>query len=103
MGNQNNGMSIETINNMTREELIFETNVGTLISYANYETFNYRKAIFLILKDDELTEEVCKTMDIDVDTLETMMYADVTEASRQIALAIGRRIETTMDEEIVLW
>ena len=103
MGNQNNGMSIETINNMTREELIFETKIGSLISWANYETFNYRKAIFLILKDDALTEEVCNEWDVDIEWLEGFMYADVSENTRQLAKAIGRRIEETMDEGIVLW
>ena len=103
MGNQNNTMTIETINNMTREELIFETKVGSLISWANYETFNYRKAIFLILKDDVLTEEVCNEWDVEVEWLETFMYADVSENTRQLAKAIGRRIEETMEEGIVLY
>jgi len=99
MKNQmNNPYTLEAINNATREELIFNTVVGSLISFNNYRTFNFRKAIFQILQNDELTQEVYETMDLDIDMLETLMCAQISPATEEITKAIGDRLEATMPQ-----
>ena len=96
-------MTINEINNMSRAELITETKVGSIIAYNNFQSFNYRTAIFNILKDQELTNEVCAEFGWDVEILETMMHARVSPGTEAIAKAIGDRLESTMDEDVVLW
>lgn len=93
MKNQN--ITLETIPTMTREELIFGTTVGSLIAFNNFESFYYRKAIFNILKDAELTAEVCNTLGLTVDLLETLMTARHHE---DLSVAIGDRLEATMPQ-----
>jgi hypothetical protein len=93
MKNSNiNPLTIEEVNAMSREQLIFDTTVGSLIAFNNYESFYYRKAIFNILKDAELTAEVCNTLGLTVDLLETLMTARVNE---EVSVAIGDRLMAT--------
>jgi len=84
---------------MSREELILKTKVGSLIAFANFKTFNYRKAIFLILKDEELTTEVCKTFKWDRDLLETLMYSQTSAKQEELAKTIGDLLAATMATE----
>ena len=90
-------MNIET---MTRQQLILETFAGSVIATANFQTFNWRKAIAIILQDEELTNEVCADFNLTPAILKDIMTATVNE---EIALAIGAKLEATMNEDIILW
>ena len=102
MKNQNTNTAMNEVLTMSREELIFKTKVGSLIAFANFKTFNYRKAIFLILQDEELTKEVCKTLWWDKDLLETTMYFQQSAKNEELAKTIGDRIAATMPTE-AMW
>ena len=73
-----------------------------LQGFANYKTFNFRKAIFLILKDEQLTNEVCQLFKWEVEDLETMMYATISSENEEIAKCIGDRLAATMAVE-AMW
>lgn len=81
---------------MTREELIVNTFAGSVIAYANFETFYWRNAIRLILKDKELTNEVCEQFNLSTEMLEGVMTSQVNEEQ---AILIGQRLEATMETE----
>lgn len=85
---------------MTRAQLILETLPGSLIAYADFKTFNFRKAISIILKDEAVLLEVCERHNLNPAMLEAMMTAQIDET---IARAIGKRLEETMNDEVELW
>jgi hypothetical protein len=84
--------NLQEIKSLTREQLITETVVGSLIAYANFETSNYRLAINIILKDEELTKEVCSNLNMNRGTLEAVMTADVSQNALEIARYIGQTL-----------
>ena len=87
---------------MDRNELITKTKVGSLIAIANYKTFNFRKAIFLILKDEQLTNEVCQLFKWEAEDLEMMMLATYSSKNEEISKCIGDRLAATMAVE-AMW
>ena len=95
----NTTTEINDVLTMSREELIFKTKVGSLIAFANFKTFNHRKAIFLILKDEKLTTEVCKSLKWDKDLLENMMCAQMSAEQEELAKTIGDILAATMATE----
>jgi predicted nucleic acid-binding Zn ribbon protein len=84
--------NLQEIKTLTREQLITETTIGSLIAYANFETSNYRLAINIILKDEELTKEVCDKLQMNRETLEAVMTADVSNHTLEIARYIGQTL-----------
>ena len=95
--------TINEVMTMTREELILKTKIGSLIAIANFKTFNHRKAIFLILQDEEKTQEVCRLFGWTKDLLETMMYAQLSPSQEELAKTIGDVLAATMATETNLW